>query len=107
MNRAAWENDADQGMAREILNTLMETYPIISWDVDIRSGAVIIKSMEIDPKWGMVLHYRGLAGDAKVRKKAVVMAAGEFLERCQKRLSDITAPIEGADKKKLGDKLGG
>lgn len=105
-NRAAWEHDADQGMSREILNTLMEAYPLLSWDVEIKGGCVIIKSMEIDPQWGMLLHYKNLAGDAKVRKKAVTMAAGEFLERCHKRLNDPDAPIEGAIKR-IGDKLGG
>lgn len=80
------ENDADDTMAKTMVRDLCETYPGHSWFVVIRGGIVHVKDMGIHPDWGMALHYTNLKADAADRKRQVLMAAGEFLERVQRKL---------------------
>ncbi len=74
----------DIGMAKEIAETLHEHYPGHAWAVFIRDGLVWIKNFaNPDPNIldkCMVMYYNNL-GDAGVRKRKVIMAGGEYLER--------------------------
>lgn len=92
------EHDRDDGMALQMVKDLCETHPGHSWFVVIRGGIVHIKDMDMHPDWGMALHYSQICADAKDRKKQVLNAAGEFLERASKRngklqLQDIKQKI--------------
>lgn len=75
------KNPADLPMAKEINETLHLAYPNNSWWVRIDGGLVIIKHFSISGTCGMVRKYRDLAGDAMHRRREVIRAAGELLER--------------------------
>lgn len=75
------EHDSDETLAREILGYVLAAYPGHGWYVVIRGGVVQVKDLDINPNWGMVLHYTQMKDDATERKRQVVRAAGEFLER--------------------------
>jgi hypothetical protein len=75
------EHTRDEHMAQEALRTLVNHYPGHGWFVVIRGGVMHVKDMEINPNWGMCLHYSQIKGDAADRAREIVRAAGEFLER--------------------------
>lgn len=75
------ERPEDEGMAKEILCILVAAYPGHSWFVVIRGGVVQVKNTDWSSEWGMVLHYSQIKADASERKRSVLRAAGEFLER--------------------------
>jgi hypothetical protein len=79
------EHDRDDAMAMQMVQDLVSAYPGHSWFVVIRGGIVHIKDMDMHPDWGMCLHYSQIKADAADRKKQVLFAAGEFLERARKR----------------------
>jgi hypothetical protein len=95
------EHDRDDPMAMEMVQTLSAVHPGHSWFVVIKGGIVHIKDMDMHPDWGMCIHYTDIAGDAGVRRKKVLWAAGEFLERARKingkvQLQDIKEKIRTA-----------
>jgi hypothetical protein len=75
------EKDTDAPMAADMVNSLSTAYPGHDWFVLIRGGIVQVKLMDINPVWGMVIPYNKVKGDALARKKDVIRAGGEFLER--------------------------
>lgn len=79
------EHDRDDPMAVDMVRDLCQAYPGHSWFVVIRGGIVHIKDMDMHPDWGMALHYSQIKGDAADRKRQVLGAAGEFLERARKK----------------------
>lgn len=87
------ENDRDDTMAMQMVKDLCAAYPGRSWFVTIKGGIIQIKDMDMSVQWGMVLHYSQIKDDAAARKKQVLMAAGEFLERASKKLGRLT--LEG------------
>jgi hypothetical protein len=92
------EHDRDVPMAREIIECLHAAYPGHEWFVLIRGGIVQIKKMEWHANWGMALQYADLKGDAMARKRSVIRAAGEFLERGNaKRGANTGEPIKGVE----------
>lgn len=72
-------------MAKEIAETLSIAYPGHSWHVRIDGGLLIIKNMNISETAAMVRKFKDIEHDATIRKKAVIMAAGEFLEAANMR----------------------
>jgi len=72
---------ANLPMAKEIIETLHAAYPNHSWWVRIDGGLVIIKHFSVSGTCGMVRKYADIAHDAMVRKRSVIQAAGELLER--------------------------
>jgi hypothetical protein len=84
------EHDRDDSMAMQMVQDLVSTYPGHSWSVVIRGGIVHIKDMDLHPDWGMALHYSQICADAKDRKKQVLFAAGEFLERARKKAGVVS-----------------
>jgi hypothetical protein len=92
------EHDRDDPMAMDMVQALSQTYPGHSWFVVIKGGIVHIKDMDLHPDWGMALHYSQIKSDAADRKRQVLFAAGEFLERARKQsgrleLQDIKQKI--------------
>lgn len=84
------EHDRDDPMAMQMVRDLCQAYPGHSWFVVIRGGIVQIKDMDIHPEWGFALHYSQVKADAADRKKQVLFAAGEFLERARKKNGQVT-----------------
>jgi hypothetical protein len=78
------EHDRDDPMAMQMVKDLCEAHPGHAWFVVIRGGIVHVKDMDLHPDWGMALHYNQIKGDAADRKKQVLWAAGEFLERASR-----------------------
>lgn len=83
------EHDRDDPMAMQMVQDLVFAYPGHSWFVVIKGGVVHIKDMDLHPDWGMCLHYSQVKGDAADRKKQVLWAAGEFLERARKKNGQV------------------
>jgi hypothetical protein len=75
------EEVQDLSLAKDIAETLHSSYPGHLWAVNVTGGVVQIKNLYISDKYGMVIHYNNIKGDAGHRKKRVINAAGEFLER--------------------------
>ena len=76
---------ANLPMAKEIAEILSLAYPNHSWHVRVDGGLVIIKNMNISESASMVRKYSEIAHDAGIRKRDVIMAAGEFLEAAHMR----------------------
>lgn len=87
-----------QAYARESAESLVAAYPNHSWWVECRGGCLIIKHLEVSGARGvvgMVRHTSGLDNDAAARKKEVIRAAGEMLERAGlARGANKGAPVE-------------
>lgn len=75
------EHATDEPMAAQMVSDLCQAYPGHGWFVMIKGGIVHVKDLDLNDKWGMALHYSQIKGDAKDRKRDVLRAAGEFLER--------------------------
>lgn len=83
------EHDRDDDMAMQMVRDLCAAYPGHSWFVVIKGGIVHIKDMGLHPDWGMCIHYKDVKADAADRKKQVLFAAGEFLERARMRAGKL------------------
>jgi hypothetical protein len=99
------EHERDEPMAREIVQTCSCAYPGHDWFCVIKGGVIQIKLMDINPNWGMVLHYTQVKGDAASRKADVLRSAGEFLERANLsrgfKTHDKVKHVEGIPDKDL------
>lgn len=104
------ERKEDEQMAGEILRYLIDAYPGYGWFVLIRGGVVQVKIPDWSSVWGMALHYKAIASDAAERKRKVLNAAGEFLERARmKRGEHDGTPvkaIEGVPMKYINRPMG-
>lgn len=100
------ENDIDDQIAMQMIKDLCHAYPGHGWFVLIRGGIVQVKIMDINPYWGMALHYNDIKGDASKRKASLIRAAGEFLERCNLKRGSNTGEavtkIDGVPDKFMG-----
>lgn len=75
------EHQADDTMAEGMVRDLVAHYPGHGWFVLVKGGVVHVKILDINDKWGMCLHYSQMKGDAAERKRSLILAAGELLER--------------------------
>lgn len=101
------EHDQDFTMAKDIADLLFESYPGHLWAVHVRSGVATIHAMNISSLWGYVLHYANIAHNFGERKRKVLKAGGEILERAHlvrgERRDEVNTVLEGvADYKRLG-----
>lgn len=87
------ENEIDDQMAGGMLRDLVDTYPGHAWFIVIRSGVIHVKDLDINDKWGMCLHYSQMKGDAAERKRNLIRAAGEFLERANLKRGRATGAV--------------
>jgi hypothetical protein len=78
---ALTDEDNDMVMAKDVGDTLFEKYPGHLWAIEVRSGVVIVKCLNISSQWGFILKYKDVKDDAGFRKKEVIRAGGELLER--------------------------
>ena len=92
------EEVQDLSLAKDIAETLHSYYPGHLWAVNVTGGVVQIKNLYISDKYGMVIHYSNIKGDAGHRKKRVINAAGEFLERAYMKRGAYTGDaVKGVD----------
>lgn len=75
------DNELADAHAKEAAEILCSAYPNHSWWVECKSGVLIIKHFGISDRIGMVRKLASLASDATARKRDLVRAAGELLER--------------------------
>jgi hypothetical protein len=91
------DNPLAKGVAQEAAGYLVTAYPNHSWWVECRSGCLIIKHFEMSGARGtvgMVRHTSNLDHDAGARKKDIVRAAGEMMERAGlRRGANNGAPV--------------
>lgn len=77
------EHLQDMSMAKDIAETLFEKYPGYLWAVNVHGGVAVIKCLNVSMNYGFVLHYDEIKDDAGYRKKEVIRAGGEILERAK------------------------
>jgi len=77
------EYTQDIGMAKDIADTLFEKYPGYMWGVNVKSGVAVIKCLNVSSLWGYILKYKDIAHDATFRRREVIKAGGEILERAK------------------------
>lgn len=103
------EQEANLGMAKECAETLTAAYPNHSWAVRIDGGVLFIKHFGISGSVGMCRHMSQIDHDAAVRKKEVIRAAGELLERAHlargANTGDPISVLEGGEKYKWKPQL--
>lgn len=75
------DDNRDDVMAADVGHALIEAYPGHQWHVRIGGGILMIKHMRLSAQMGIARKYDRLTWDAGRRKREVIMAAGEFLER--------------------------
>jgi hypothetical protein len=99
------EHTQDEPLAEQMLADLVQAYPGHAWFVVIKGGIVHVKDMDLNDKWGMCLHYSQIKGDAKERKRDILRAAGEFLERANlkrgRKTDDVALSVEGIPQKHM------
>ena len=75
------DNELADAHAKEAAETLCSAYPNHSWWVECKGGILLIKHFGISDSLGMVRKLASLASNSAARKRALVQAAGELLER--------------------------
>lgn len=96
------EQAQDMTMAKDIADTLFEHYPGYMWGVNVTSGVAVIKCLNISSLYGFVLKYKDISHDASFRKKEVLRAGGELLERANlargvRRKGELVTAMDGID----------
>jgi hypothetical protein len=94
------EEMQDMTMAKDIAETLFATYPGYMWGVNVKSGIALIKCLNVSSLWGFVLKYKDIKDDAGFRKKEVIRAGGEILERAklkrgEREKGEMAVAVEG------------
>lgn len=75
-------NTLGEHEAEEVLKVLCAAYPGHPWAVRSDQGIIFIRHLEFgNHGWGMCVKWKDVAHDAAVKKREIIMAAGEFLER--------------------------
>jgi hypothetical protein len=75
------ENELADAHAKETAEILCAAYPNHSWWVECKGGVIVIKHFGISGIIGMLRKLAALANDAEARKREIIRAAGELLER--------------------------
>lgn len=83
LTMATTEEAQDMTIAKDIAETLFEKYPGYLWAISVKSGVAVIKCLNVSSLYGFILKYDDIKGDAGYRKKEVIRAGGEILERAQ------------------------
>lgn len=93
-------------LAKEVAETLTFAYPNHGWFVEVKGGVLVIKHLEASGARGLIGMLRkldALSHDAMARKKDVIRAGGELLERAGlargARTDDPVLTFELDDKK--------
>lgn len=75
------DSELAKSYAKDAAESLVTAYPNHSWWIECKQGVLVIKHFGISGKIGMVRHLSALDHDAGARKRDIVHAAGELLER--------------------------
>jgi hypothetical protein len=75
------EHVREMGLAKEVGEWLHQSYPGHLWAVSVRGGVIVVKALNISSIYGFVLKQNDVMHDAGYRKKEVMRAGGELLER--------------------------
>jgi hypothetical protein len=78
------DNPLADACAKESAELLVSAYPNHSWWIECKGGVLIIKHLEASGRRGLIGMLRKmdqLSHDATRRKREILMAAGELLER--------------------------
>ena len=75
------DNKLADAHAKETAEILSASYPNHSWWVECKGGVIVIKHFGISGTIGMLRKLSQLVGDSTARKREIVRAAGELLER--------------------------
>lgn len=102
LTMATTEDAQDMTMARDIAETLFEHYPGYMWGVSVKSGVAVIKCLNVSSLYGYVLKYADIKDDANYRKREVLRAGGEILERAklargERELGKYVQSVDGID----------
>lgn len=85
---AVGDNPLADAFAKDTAETLNTVYPNHSWWIECKGGVLIIKHLEASGARGLIGMIRKmdqLSNDAERRKREIIMAAGELLERANMR----------------------
>lgn len=100
------DNPLADACAKEAAEVLCTAYPNHSWWVECKGGVLVIKHLEASGARGLIGMLRkmdALSHDAGRRKKEILLAAGELLERAGlargARTDDPVTGFELDDKK--------
>lgn len=102
------EEAQDMTMAKDIAETLFAHYPGYMWGVNVRGGVAVIKCLNVSSLYGFILKYKDISHDANFRKKEVLRAGGEILERAKmkrgaREFNSMAKAVDGiADYKPIG-----
>lgn len=97
------EEAHDMTMAKDIADTLFVQYPGYMWGVNVRSGVAVIKCLNVSSLYGFVLKYKDISHDANFRKKEIIRAGGEILERAklargERKKGEVVTAVDGIAK---------
>jgi hypothetical protein len=92
----------DMNLARDIGEALFAHYPGYMWGISVRSGVAIIKCLNVSSLYGFILKYKDIKDDAGFRKKEILRAGGEILERArmargERKLGEMVTGVDGID----------
>jgi hypothetical protein len=101
------KNPQDHALGKEVLEVLDQFYPGHSWYVFVGGGVLQIKNLSFSSKWGMVRKLKNIQHDAMVRKREIIRAAGEFLERAnlkrgKREMGQKVTQVEGIPQRDMG-----
>jgi hypothetical protein len=99
------EFDSDIPVAKEAIDILHQFYPGHPWHVRVLGGVLQVQNLSFSSKWGMVLKLKDIASDALVRRRKLIWAAGEFLERANQRRrgwEESATGVEGIPQRQFG-----
>ncbi len=81
---AVGDNTLADALAKEVAEVLTFAYPNHSWYIEVKQGVLVIKHLEASGARGIIGMLRKLSAmshDAGARKRDVIIAGGELLER--------------------------
>jgi hypothetical protein len=86
---------------------LDQFYPGHSWYVVVGGGVLQIKNLSFSSRWSMVRKLKNIQHDAMVRKREIIRAAGEFLERAnlkrgKREMGQNVTQVEGIPQRDMG-----
>lgn len=92
----------DMNMAKDIGETLFAHYPGYMWGISVRSGVAIIKCLNVSSLYGFILKYKDIKDDAGFRKKEILRAGGEILERAkmargERKMGERVIDVDGIE----------
>ena len=100
------DNPLADAVAKECAETLTFAYPNHGWWVECKGGVLIVKHLEASGARGLIGMVRKMAAlsqDAMIRKRDIIRAGGELLERAGlargPRTDDPVLSFEMDDKK--------